>query len=81
MDEIIVNLNDLYNIIRRMRRDDMTYVELHICPPEVMDGKSYPASLDISGIQSSRLNVSVDYDSIDASDVPFPTSGMSRNML
>lgn len=81
MDEIIINLNDLYNIVRRMRRDDMTYADLRICPPEVIDGELCPASLEIYGISSSSPDMAIDYDSIDASAVSTPHSFMSRNML
>lgn len=81
MDKIIINLNDLYDVVRRMRRDDMSYVELQLCPAEVIDGELCPASLEISGIRSSNPDMAVDYDSIDASAISAPRSFMSRNML
>lgn len=81
MDTITVNLNDLYQLIRRMRRDDMAYVTLSILPPEVIDGESCPASLELEGIRSSEPDIAVNYDSLDAVSVPVASTSMSRNML
>ena len=81
MDTIVVNLTELYQIIREMRKHDMSYIELSIAPPDEFAGEQYPASLDIAGIKSSEPSVRVEYDSIDAVDVPPPSGGISSNLI
>lgn len=80
-DTIIVNLTDLYRIIRQMRKDDMAYVELTISPPEAYEGDVIPAQVALSGIKSSDPDFFVDYESVEAADVPRPRGVMSRNTL
>ena len=77
---IVVNLTDLYRIIRQMRKDDMYLVDLMILPPGDDNGEAYPASLDIGGISSSDMSCLVGYDSLDAVDVDFVSGSCSSNL-
>lgn len=79
-NHIVVNLTDLYKIIRQMRKDDMFLVDLMILEPGEDDGEAYPASLSIGGIASSDMSCLVDYDSLDAVEVDSPSSFMSSNL-
>lgn len=80
MSEISINLNDLYNLVRRMRRDDMAYAILRISPPEVIDGEQYPSCLEFVGVRSSNLDVGVDYDFLDSAEISLPDTLVSRSM-
>lgn len=40
MTSITVDLTQLYTLIRRMRRDDMTYISLSIDPPSGVISRS-----------------------------------------
>ena len=61
MDDIWVNLNDLYQIIRRMRKDDIATVHLSINDPEEDEGEVIPASLSVSGIKSADPDTELEY--------------------
>lgn len=81
MDTIAVNLTELYNTLRRMRRDDMANVIISIVPPDTEDGEDSPACLFITGIRSSEPDIGVDYELIDAVNIQSPNVHMSSNML
>ncbi len=73
MNSIWVNANELYQIIRHMRRDNISAVCLRIREP-VDDGDDdpLPATLELSGIKSSDPDVEIDYtdmDGLEALDV------------
>ena len=80
MDEITVNLTPLYNHIRHMRKNDVAYVVVRISPPDEIDGESFPASLDLTGICSAEPDHGIEYDPIDAVEVPMPSGFISSNM-
>ena len=81
MTTITVDLTQLYTLIRRMRRDDMTYVSLSIDPPDDAGGISLPACLSVSGIRSAEPDVAVEYDPIDAVPIDPPSGVVSRAAL
>lgn len=80
-DTIVVNLNDLYKTIRQMRRNDMSYAQLTILPGGADEFGTFPASLHFAGISSSIPDFAVEYEPLDASDVPVPKGMMSSNNL
>ena len=80
LNHIVVNLTDLYRVIRQMRKDDMYLVDLMILEPGEDDGEAYPASLNIGGISSSDMTCLVDYDSLDAVEVDSPSTFASSNL-
>ena len=76
-DTIIVNLTELYKVIRQMRKDNMYLVQLQIVPPDEAGGEPLPAALSFSGISSIQKDYMVDYDPIDAVDFDLSSLGMS----
>lgn len=83
MTDIWVNLNDLYQLIRQMRKDNIGVVHLVLNDPDEFDGDVIPGSLSLSGIKSSDPNMEIDYtddEPLTALDIPSPSSGCSVSL-
>ena len=76
-DTIIVNLTELYKVIRQMRKDNMYLVRLQIVPPDDGGGEPLPAALSFTGVSSIQKDFLVDYDPIDAVDFYVSSIGIS----
>lgn len=83
MSDMWVNLNDLYQLLRRMRKDDISTVHLSFTEPSEFNGHVFPASLALSGIKAADPDTEISYtddDEIASVDVKTPSAGYSASM-
>ena len=78
MNHIWVNMTELYNELRKMRKNDISYVCLSIDEAEQCGDLYLPACLSLSGIKSSAPDFEIDGGIIDAADITPPTKGGSE---
>lgn len=66
MSSIVVKVSDLYERVKKLKDDNMQYVQLLVLDSTTDDDDVLPPSLEFNALQSKSDDMWIDYEGIDA---------------